>query len=523
MLYNFKGAQIHTNNPMIAHHYFYEAGAKELTLEHVQERNALIKKAQDEFDRYVCFQNSLERALIAGEDQPEYFWPLHLRRAKNCHTCYYDYSMQWAGLTDKKFMGKTGDVFFTEEEDAHVLKYLDQFKDNFIVLWGIRGSMYQKAIFPIAEEICNEFIKMHPEAIIIATGDKFCQEWEWEHPKVIHRSGRMPFRQALHISKYADLVVTPETGLGIGAGSFDTPKIMLLTAASLKNIVGNDMNDYSIQSPVWCSPCTRAIYNTDNCELGPEKQYLKGKVIDQCAYNYGKATLTRLPICVDFPKELVLDQMEKAYNAKHKRAWDRPDGWTETNWRMPERDISKIKPVWAKRKQPKSAVEDGGIKALVKTAKDAPPGDIVEIGVYRGGSAWYLDEICHDQGRTLHLFDTFEGMPFRSMYDSIPVGYFSDIIYDEITALFPDAKFYKGIFPDTLPDDLHNIAFVHVDCDQYYSVKSVIRSMPDRMVKGGIMYFDDYENIRGAKIAIDECLKDFTVFDKGRRVIWTKS
>ena len=48
---------------------------------------------------------------------------------------------------------------------------------------------------------------------------------------VVHRSGRMPFRQALLMARYMDLVVTPETGLGIGAGAYGTPKIMLLTIA----------------------------------------------------------------------------------------------------------------------------------------------------------------------------------------------------------------------------------------------------------------------------------------------------
>ena len=131
-------------------------------------------------------------------------------------------------------------------------------------------------MYPIAERVCTEFINRHPETVIITTGDKFCQQWEWEHPQVIHRSARIPFRQALCIAQFADMVVTPETGLGIGAGSFGTPKIMLLTAASLTNVVGNDRNDYSLQSPAYCSPlhshppCTRPLFqNVPEFSLSP--------------------------------------------------------------------------------------------------------------------------------------------------------------------------------------------------------------------------------------------------------------
>ena len=204
------------------------------------------------------------------------------------------------------------------------LDYLEQFKDNYVILWAIRGSMYQKAMYPIAEEICTEFIRRHPETVIITTGDKFCQQWEWDHPNVIHKSGRIPFRQALNMAKYADMVVTPETGLGIGAGAFGVPKIMLLTAASLTNIVGNDENDYSLQSPAYCSPCFRAIYNTRNCPLG-QPRFLNGKIIDHMPIDeYGKEELTQLPICVDFPAEMVLERMEEAYASGYERNWDRP-------------------------------------------------------------------------------------------------------------------------------------------------------------------------------------------------------
>lgn len=38
-------------------------------------------------------------------------------------------------------------------------------------------------------------------------------------------------------------------------------------------------------------------------------------------------------------------------------------------------------------------------------------GDVAEVGVYKGGSAYLLASVLRDTDKTLHLFDTFAGMP----------------------------------------------------------------------------------------------------------------
>ena len=310
--YNAKGVQMHSDNPRIDRHVAFEPSMMKTHEEKLafQKRH---KRIQGEYDVYVNFSGSLEDSLIAPEESPEYFWPLHLRRAKNSHICYYDQSMKWAGLTATEYMGWSGEIWSTKEDHEYIKKWLDPYKDHFIILWALRGSMWQKAIYPIVKDICDQWCKMHPETVIITTGDDFCRQWEWEHPNVVHKSGRMPYRQVMLISRYVDMVVTPETGLGIAAGAYGTPKIMLLTAASLKNIVGNDKNDFSLQSDAWCSPCTRAIYNTDNC---PTMEF------DHLTVQNEKV---RLPICVDFKKERVISRMQEIFDAGIPRRWDAPD------------------------------------------------------------------------------------------------------------------------------------------------------------------------------------------------------
>ena len=298
--YNYKGRQIHAFNPRIDIHKAFEPISSE-GIAKWKSTIKRLKKLQTQYDLYVCFSASLEHALIGEEREAEYFWPLHMRRAKNTNICYYDQSMRWAGLTDKKYMGRGGEVYYPKGEHEFVKEYLKPYEDNFIILWGLRGSMWQKAVYPLAEDVCNEFIRRHPETIVFTTGDEFCKKWEWYNPNVLHKAGIIPFRQALLMTRYVDLVIAPETGLGVGAGIFGTPKILFLTSCSLKMVVGNDKNDYSLQSDAWCSPCTRAIYNTDNCDINPE---------------------TKLPICVDFDKGKILDRMEEVYESRIPRNWE---------------------------------------------------------------------------------------------------------------------------------------------------------------------------------------------------------
>jgi len=141
-------------------------------------------------------------------------------------------------------------------------------------------------------------------------------------------------------------------------------------------------------------------------------------------------------------------------------------------------------------------------------AETVPPGAFAEIGVFHGGSAWQLYQVTTKQNRELHLFDTFTGTPFhvpgldRHKIDKE----FADIdAPSRIRQLMPTAKLHIGIYPDTHPADMPNVAFIHCDCDQYDSYRAVIDLMWARCaVPGAIMLFDDYPYLAGAKKAVEE-------------------
>jgi hypothetical protein len=55
------------------------------------------------------------------------------------------------------------------------------------------------------------------------------------------------------------------------------------------------------------------------------------------------------------------------------------------------------------------------LKAVEYLNANSIPGDIVECGVWRGGSSMLAKELCHSShiNRKFYLFDTFTGMGYR--------------------------------------------------------------------------------------------------------------
>jgi hypothetical protein len=159
-------------------------------------------------------------------------------------------------------------------------------------------------------------------------------------------------------------------------------------------------------------------------------------------------------------------------------------------------------------KGPHSLIGEQHLAEMILTASRTPAaGCFVEVGVYRGGSAWHLYALAQSQARALYLYDTFKGIPHKDPIDSHSVGDFADTSHAAVMALFPDAWVVKGIFPaSALP--MPGIAFVHLDCDQYRSVRESVVYLQPKMMRGGIMWFDDSPCLAGARQAVQELFGD---------------
>ena len=136
------------------------------------------------------------------------------------------------------------------------------------------------------------------------------------------------------------------------------------------------------------------------------------------------------------------------------------------------------------------------------------PGDIAEVGVFKGGSAKI---ICLAKGdKTLHLFDTFEGLPQVDEIDMVwPFyeGKFAVSFEDVKEYLRPEKNvhIYKGIFPETAgPIADLRFSMVNLDVDCYESTKQALEFFYSRMSPGGIILSHDYINTPGVTKAFDD-------------------
>ena len=147
-------------------------------------------------------------------------------------------------------------------------------------------------------------------------------------------------------------------------------------------------------------------------------------------------------------------------------------------------------------------------------AESSPPGALMEVGVYQGGSAEVLYGLAKKQDRELWLYDTFSGIPHSHDIDPHKVGAFSETSFEVIRKEFPSAIIQKGIFPDglMLPG---KIAFVHLDCDQYKSYRQSLDELLPKVVSGGMIVCDDYA-LAGAAKAIDETKHEKEILDSGQ-------
>lgn len=135
------------------------------------------------------------------------------------------------------------------------------------------------------------------------------------------------------------------------------------------------------------------------------------------------------------------------------------------------------------------------------------PGIVIEVGVYRGGSAMFL--ALENLDREIHVFDTFAGIPGDPWeLDGHKRGDFvAD--YEDVAEFLKDChniKIYRGVFPATLPKGIGPVALAHIDVDMEQSARESIIALWPKLSPGGYLVFDDYgaEGCRGVKRAVDE-------------------
>ena len=151
------------------------------------------------------------------------------------------------------------------------------------------------------------------------------------------------------------------------------------------------------------------------------------------------------------------------------------------------------------------------------------PGDIVECGVWNGGSAAVmgLADVQHTRSkkdRLVWLFDSFQGLPAPTEKDGKleRKHYFEgwcrgDVnrvkrIFAKLGVPSDLIKIVPGWFENTLRTaPVDRVAILHIDADWYESVKLVLDVFYDKVVPGGFVILNDY----GAWPGCNQALADF--------------
>jgi hypothetical protein len=153
---------------------------------------------------------------------------------------------------------------------------------------------------------------------------------------------------------------------------------------------------------------------------------------------------------------------------------------------------------------------------LDQLQKEAIPGDIAELGVYKGDTATLLAGMARKLGKRAFFLDTFEGFSaedLRGFDAGVPME-FADTSLETVRARIGDdsVQFVQGFFPGTasqLPQD-GQYCLVHIDCDLFAPMMSALEYFYPLMAPGGYIVMHDYSSLfwNGAEKAVDEFFVD---------------
>lgn len=182
------------------------------------------------------------------------------------------------------------------------------------------------------------------------------------------------------------------------------------------------------------------------------------------------------------------------------------------------------------------------VRSCVTTALAAGvPGDLVETGVWRGGTAIYLRAILAalgETGRTVWACDSFEGLPEADAerfpvdvplrlheHRELAVG------LEQVQANFARygllddrVRFVPGWFRDTLPKlaaEIGPIAVLRLDGDMYESTIDALTHLEPLVSPGGFVIVDDYGGIEACRQAVADHRAARAITAEIHEVDWT--
>lgn len=167
------------------------------------------------------------------------------------------------------------------------------------------------------------------------------------------------------------------------------------------------------------------------------------------------------------------------------------------------------------------------------TIKNNIPGDLIETGVWRGGSVIFMRALLKAAGvtdKTVWVADSFEGLPKpdekKYAADKGDNHFmFSDTLaisidqvkynFEKYGLLDGQVKFLKGWFKDTLPAaPIEKLSVLRLDGDMYESTINALDSLYPKLSVGGYCIIDDFGVVPGCKLAVMDYRKQHNITEE---------
>jgi O-methyltransferase len=175
---------------------------------------------------------------------------------------------------------------------------------------------------------------------------------------------------------------------------------------------------------------------------------------------------------------------------------------------------------------------------VTSVIRDGVPGDLIETGVWRGGSSIFMRAVLKAYGdcsRKVWLADSFCGLPQPD-----PARYPVDrgdtlwayqelaISLEEVKSNFSryglldeQVEFLPGWFRDTLPSaPINRLAVLRLDGDLYESTMDALSALYHKVSSGGFIIVDDY-GLPTCRAAIEDFRRARGITDQIHQIDWT--
>lgn len=167
------------------------------------------------------------------------------------------------------------------------------------------------------------------------------------------------------------------------------------------------------------------------------------------------------------------------------------------------------------------------------------PGDLIETGVWRGGTSIFMRAILKAHGvtdRKVWVADSFEGLPepdperypqdagdrhhtvkhLKASIEEVKANFSRYDLLDEQVA------FLKGWFRDTLPiAPVERLAVMRLDGDMYESTMDAFLNLYPKLSEGGYVIVDDYGATPACRAAVEDFRGRSGIDDEMKLVDWT--